>query len=176
MGGRALGNKDRTDAIVEAVDGEIAAVDGEYFADTLSFGDADEGGVGEVHGTVGVFAHELADSGDVACIERKQKDGGAFEHFPEDFLRRWLTGKEVHGFDERGPYGGEGLAQGFESGNAAGMVLVIGIDQGNQRPGVDENQERFLRRLRSAAKRRPVCSERLGLPPWTTPMRSIMAS
>jgi len=65
---------------------------------------------------------------------------------------------------------------GPESGDAFGVVLVIGIDQGDERPGVDEDQERFPRRLRSAAKRRPVRSERLGLPPWTTPMRSIIAS
>lgn len=77
---------------MEAVDGEIAAVDGEYFADAFSFGDADEGGVGEVHGAVGVFAHEFAGSGDVAGIEGKQKDGAAIEHFPKGFLRGGLVG------------------------------------------------------------------------------------
>jgi hypothetical protein len=128
---------------MEAVDGEVAAVDGEYFAEAFAFGDTDERGVGEVHGPVGVFTHELAGSGDVAGIEGKQKDGAALEHFPEGLLRRRLVGQEVHGFDERGPNGGERLAQGLESGNALGMVLVIRIDQGNERPGIDQNQERF---------------------------------
>ena len=171
-----LGDEDGAGAVVEAVDGEIAAVDGEYFAEALSFGDADEGGVGEVHGAVGVFTHELAGSGDVARIEGKQKDGAALEHFPEGLLRSRLVGQKVHGFDERRPDGGERLAQGLESRNALGMVLVIRIDQGNEGPGIDENQERFPRCLRSAAKRRPVCSERLGFPPRTIPMRSIIAS
>ena len=56
---------------MEAVDGEIAAVHGEYFAEALSFGDTDERGVGEVHRTVGVFTHELAGSGNIARIEGK---------------------------------------------------------------------------------------------------------
>ena len=73
--GEPLWDEDRAGAVVEAVDGEIAAVDSEYSAEALAFSDADERGVGEVHGTVGVFAHKLAGSGDVARIERKQKDG-----------------------------------------------------------------------------------------------------
>jgi len=77
---------------VEAIDGEIGAVDGEDFADAFAFGDADQSGVSEVHGAVGVFAHEFAGSGDVVGIEREKKDGGALEHFPEGFLGRGLTG------------------------------------------------------------------------------------
>lgn len=161
---------------MEAVDGEIAAIDCEYFAKALAFGDADEGGIGEVHRTVSVLAHELSGSRDVVCIEGEQQDGAPLEHFPKGFLGGGLTGEEVHGFDERRPDGGERLAQGFQGGDAFGVVLVIGVDQGNEGPGVDENQERFPRRLSSVAKRRPVCSERLGFPPWTTPMRSIIAS
>ena len=87
-----LRDEDRAGAVVEAVDGEITAVYGEYFAESLAFGDADERGVGEVHGTVGVFAHELAGSGNVARIEGKQKDGAPLEHFPEGVLRGRLIG------------------------------------------------------------------------------------
>lgn len=82
----------RPDTVVKAVDGEIAAVDGEDLADALAFGDADERGVGEIHGAVGVFTHELAGSGDVAGIEREQKDGAALGHFPEGLLRHGLIG------------------------------------------------------------------------------------
>ena len=161
---------------MKAIDGEIAAIDGEYFAQAFSLRDADERGVGEIHGPVRVFAHKFADSGNVAGIEREQEDGAALEHFPQRLLRGRLIGEEVHGFDERRPDGGERLAQRFESGNAPGVMLVIRIDEGDERPGIDENQARFPQRLRSAAKRRPVRSERFGLPPWTTPMRSVIAS
>jgi hypothetical protein len=158
---------------VEAVVGEIAAINGEYFAEAFTFGDAEEGRVAEIHGTVRVFAHQFADSGNVCGIERELEEGAALDHFPQRLLGGGLIGEQVHGFDERGPDGGKRLAQRFESGNAAGVVLVIGIDDGDERPGVDENQ---ARRLRSAAKRRPVRSERLEFPPWTTPTRSAIAA
>lgn len=161
---------------MEAVDGEVAAVDCDYFAEAFAFGDADERGVGEIHGAVGVFAHEFADSRDVAGIEGKQKDGAAIEHFPEGLLCCGLIGEEVHGFDKGRPDGGERLAQPFQGGDALHVVLVVGVHEGDERPGIDENQDLFPRRLRSAANWRPVRSERFGFPPRTMPMRSIMAS
>jgi len=88
----ALRDENGAGAVVEAVDGEIAAVDGEDLAEAFSFGDADERGIGKVHGTVGVFTHERARSGDVARIEGKEKDGASLEHFPEGLLRRRLVG------------------------------------------------------------------------------------
>jgi hypothetical protein len=36
--------------VVEAVGGEIAAVDGEDFAEVFAFGYAEDGGVGEIRG------------------------------------------------------------------------------------------------------------------------------
>ena len=41
---KLLWDEDGAGAVVEAVDGEIAAVDGEYFAEALSFRDTDERG------------------------------------------------------------------------------------------------------------------------------------
>jgi transposase len=90
--GETLRDERRAGAVVETVDGEVAAVDGEDFAEAFAFGDAKKGGVGEVHGTVGVFAHEFARSGDVARIEGKQKDSASFEHFPQRLLRHRLVG------------------------------------------------------------------------------------
>ena len=75
---------------MEAVDGEIAAVDGEDFAEAFTFSDADKRGIGEVHGTVGVFTHKLAGSGAIAGIEGEQKDRASVEHFPKGFLGRRL--------------------------------------------------------------------------------------
>jgi len=86
-GGEWLRDEGGAGAVVEAVDGEIAAVDGEDFAEALALGDAEDGGVGEIHGTVGVFAHEFANPGNVAGVEGKQKDRASVEHFPERILR-----------------------------------------------------------------------------------------
>jgi hypothetical protein len=46
-GGGGSGEEDEAEAVVEAIDGEIAAVDGEDFAEALALGEAEEGGVGE---------------------------------------------------------------------------------------------------------------------------------
>jgi len=56
------------------------------------------------------------------------------------------------------------------------MVLVTRINERDEWPSIDKNQRPLLRRLRSAAKVRPVCSERFGFPPLTTPIRSFIAS
>jgi hypothetical protein len=46
--------------VAVAVDGEIAAVDGEDFAEVVAFGDAQDGGVGEIHRPVGnAMSHRL---------------------------------------------------------------------------------------------------------------------
>ena len=50
---RRSGKERGTDAAVEAIDEEIAAIYGEDLADAFSFRDAEESGIGEVHGTDG---------------------------------------------------------------------------------------------------------------------------
>jgi len=161
---------------VEAVDGEVAAVDGKDFAEAFALGDTEKSGVGELHAAIGVFAHEFADAGKVVGVEGQQRDCAAFEHLPNGVLCGGQAGEQVHGFDERGPDGGERFAQGFQGGDAFGVVLVGGVDEGDERASVDENQRRLPLRFRSLVKRRPVCSERWGLPPRTTPRRSDIAS
>jgi len=54
---------------VEAIDGEIAAIYGEDLADAFSFRDAEESGIREVHGTVGIFFHEFADPRNIARVQ-----------------------------------------------------------------------------------------------------------
>ena len=48
-GAGGSGEKDGAEAVVEAIDGEIVAVDGEVFAEAFAFGDTGEGGVSKVH-------------------------------------------------------------------------------------------------------------------------------
>ena len=106
----------------------VEAVDGKEFAEAFTFGDAQKGGVGEVHRAVGIFAHKFADAGSVPGVERQQAQGAAFQHFPERFLSSRLIGEKVHGFGKRWPDGGHGFAKSFECGYAAGVVLVVGVD------------------------------------------------
>src|SRR5204863_1166674 len=60
-----LWQEDWADAVVQAVDGEITAVDGEDFASVLTLGGAQQGSVGKVHFAVDVLAHQFADPGDI---------------------------------------------------------------------------------------------------------------
>jgi len=46
-------------------------------------------------------------------------------------------------------------------------MLVVGIDESHKWAGINENQRWRRRRFKSSAKRRPVCEERLALPPRT---------
>ena len=58
-------------------------------------------------------------------------------------------------------------------------MAVVRVDQGHERPRVDEDQERFrlrLRLTRSFRNRSPVRSERSGGPPRTDPMTPRKAS
>ena len=169
-----LGDEGGTGAAVEAVDGEITAIHGEDSAEAFAFCDAEEGGIDEVHGTVDILTHEFADAWSIAGVEREELQGAAFQHLPESFLGPGQFFQQVHGFGQRRPNGGHRLAKSLERRDTPGMMLVIGINEGDERPSIDEDQRRLRRRLfRSLAKRRPVCAERLGFPPWTTPMRSV---
>jgi hypothetical protein len=92
---------------VEAVDGEVLAVDGEDFADAFAFRDVDKGCVSQIHRPVGVFGDEFADSGNVREAERKKGDGATLNHCPDILLRLWQTRQQVHRFTENGPHGGQ---------------------------------------------------------------------
>jgi hypothetical protein len=113
---------------MEAVDREIAAIHGENFAEAFPLRDAEQGCIGEVHGTVGVFLHKFADARSVPGVKREELQGATFQHFPECFLCCGEIGEQVHGFGQRGPHGGHRLAEILERANTPGVMLVIGID------------------------------------------------
>ena len=113
---------------MEAVDRESAAIHSEYLAEAFPLRDAEQGCVGEVHGTVGVFLHEFADPRSIAGVKREELQGATLQHFPEGFLRSGQIGDEIHGFGERRPDSGHGLAEILERVNTLGVMLVIGID------------------------------------------------
>ena len=66
-----------TQAAVEAIDGEIASVHGENFSEAFALCNPEERGIGKIHGTIGVLAHEFADSRSVGGVERKELQGAS---------------------------------------------------------------------------------------------------
>ncbi len=101
---------------MQAIDGEIAAIYGEDLADAFSFRDAQESGIREVHGTVGIFFHEFADPRNIARVQGEELQRSAIDHFPERFLGLGKIGEQVHGFCERRPDRGQGFAETPECG------------------------------------------------------------
>ena len=57
----------------QAVDREVALVEGEDAAQVVALGDADQGGVGEVHRQVAVLGHQLLDARHVGRVERRRR-------------------------------------------------------------------------------------------------------
>jgi hypothetical protein len=53
---------------MQTIDGKIFAVDGENLSDAFSLGYAVKGGVGKIHGTLRVLAHQLAYPGNVCGL------------------------------------------------------------------------------------------------------------
>jgi hypothetical protein len=56
------------------------------------------------------------------------------------------------------------------------VILIVSIDQRHKWSSVDEDHLLFRRFLRISENRRPIRVERPGTPPWTTPIKSAIAS
>jgi hypothetical protein len=66
---RAASRKEgRANVVMQTIDGKIFAVDGENLSDAFSLGYAVKGGVGKIHGTLRVLAHQLAYPGNVCGL------------------------------------------------------------------------------------------------------------
>ncbi len=158
-----------------AIEFEISPINREDGRDPFSLGDPDQSRVGEVHRQVAVLTHKFPHSREIGLIERQNLDGIALEETPERVLGRCRKAQQIHGIGNRRPHGAQGLADPFESFLARTVVPVVGVDQRNQRPGVNQNQESFLPSS-SRRNRSPVRSERSGGPPRTRPITTRKAS
>jgi len=117
--------------------GKSVPVHGEDLPDAFALCHSKERGISQVHGTVGVLAHEFPDSGNIPGIKRKELQGSAFQHFPKGLLSARLASQQVHSFSQWGPHCSHWLAKCFQRRDAPGMVLVVRVDQCHERPGID---------------------------------------
>src|SRR5229473_1320240 len=163
-------------APMKPVHGKIPPVYRENLPNPFALRHTQDCRVSQVHRPVSVLAHQLPHPWSVTDIQRQELQGSTFQHFPKSLLCARLIRQKVHGFSHCWPYRSHWLAKSLQRRDAPGMVLVIGVDYRHQRPGIDQDQRRFLRRLRSLVNCRPVCTDPLGFPPWTTPIRSFTAS
>ena len=172
----ALRDNRKTDSSVKAIDGEIVAVQGEDPADAFSFSNSDERRIREIHRLVGIFNHKLACARYICQAERHELHYSSRQHLPNSFLGFGKVCQQVHRFDEWRPHGDQGFLQALQAIDTLLVVLIIRVHQSYQRPSVDENHLRLRRLLRTSEKRRPVSVERPRIPPWTTPIKSAIAS
>jgi hypothetical protein len=170
------GDDDGPYSPVKTVDTKIVAVYGEDFSDAFTFRNPNKGRIRKVHRTVGVFTHQLAHSRNIREIERQELQHSSCEHFPKSFLGPGQVTHQAHRFRHWRPNRDQGLSHRPQSGNALLVKLIIRIDQSNERPSIHENHGCFRRLFNTSLKRRPVCAERSGFPPFTTPIKSAIAS
>lgn len=93
-------------AAVDPVDGEVA-IEGEDAPLTALFGERDEGGVGQVHGPVGVSVHEDGAPFDDVSVEVSDVKPTGEDEGPQGVTARRPTdaGQEIHRFGQRRPGG-----------------------------------------------------------------------
>ena len=161
---------------MKAIDREIIAVHCEDPPDAFSLSHSDKCRVREIHRAVGILDHELSYAGYVYQVEGEESHRSSSQHFPESFLGFWKIPKQIDGFDEGRPHGGQGLSQALQAIDALFVILIVSIDQRHKWSSVDEDHLRFRRFLRISENRRPIRVERLGIPPCATPIKSAIAS
>ena len=82
---------------------EIPLVGGEHAMDTLTFRDAHDGRVGEVHRQVVIFRHQLAHAWDQSSRSRCDFDDSACEKSHQSRLSAQHRFEDMTGFSYRGP-------------------------------------------------------------------------
>jgi len=172
----ALRDKGKTHSSVNAIDGEIIAVHGEDPTAAFSFSNSDECRIREIHRSVGIFNHKLSYAQYIYQAERHELHYSSRQHLPKSFLGFGKLSQQIHRFEEWRPHCDQGFSQGLQAIDALFGVLIIGVQKSHQRPSVDENHLRLRRLLRTSEKRRPVSVEHPRIPPWTTPIKSAIAS
>jgi hypothetical protein len=161
---------------VKAIDGEIVAIHGEDPPDAFSLSHSDKCRVREIHRTVGILDHKLSYARYVFQIEGEESHRSSLQHLPESFLGFWKIPEQIDGFDEWRPNSDQGLSQALQAIDALFVILIVSINQRHKRSSVDEDHYLFRRFLRISENRRPIRVERPGIPPWTTPIKSAIAS
>ena len=149
-------------AVRKAVDAEVAMVQGEDGAQAFALSHSDQDGIREVHGMIAVLAHERSKAGDVRRGDFGNPKPSAFDELPEAILREEGEREEMGGFREDRPHGNERSPDRPERLDAAGMVGVVPIEQGNERTRVNENDGIVWHREALAGLRAHGRRDRLG--------------
>lgn len=123
-------------AAVAAVEFEVA-VSGDDNRLGQYFGHADEAGVCEAHGDVGVFVHEREHGNEFLSQIEEKLEAAAPQHFLDGW--RAFRSDQVQGFGQCG-FGGEPrFGEGVYLSVEPGMVLVVAANQGDERAAIGDD-------------------------------------
>jgi hypothetical protein len=161
---------------VKTINGEIVAIHGEDPPDAFSLSHSNKCRIREIHRTVGILDHELSYARYVYQVEAEKSHRSSRQHLAKSFLSFWKIPEQIDGLDEWGPNSDQGLSQALQAIDALFVILIVSIDQRHKWSSVDEDHYLFRRFLRISENRRPMWVERPGIPPWTTPIKSAIAS
>ncbi len=158
------------------IDREIFSVEREDLCHSALLRGTDKRRIREIHREVLVLPHEVPHPGSILRAKRYERDVATIDHLPQSILSS-PGSQEEHGLGHDRPGRRERLANLFDCPEASFMVPIARANEGDEGPGVDQDQRRARSRLRSKlATRLPVLSERLRGPPTSTPIRWAMRS
>src|ERR1035437_5717406 len=173
---KASGKDGEPPAALQAIDGEVAAVDGKDGPKAVALGDANQGRVGKVHWQIGILLHQFANPRHVLLVEREKLDCRPFDELPDRRRPAPNVAHLVHGFRQDGPHRSEALANSGEAVRAGPLGAGVGVDESNEGACVYEDHRGGRRAFSTRRTFFPTSVERSGSPPRTEPRRSLTRS
>jgi hypothetical protein len=151
--------------MIRAHDGEVAPIDSRDLGDAEALGRGDNRGIHRAQGEVAIARHQFGDPQPIRGRDRLHGERAAGEVAEEADLGlgAQASGEKVDDFGDDQGGDDEWARVGFEQFECGGVVGVVGVDVGVERPGVDD--ERGYRAtsalricsMRSDTSLRPLC-------------------
>lgn len=136
--GSLRGKDPETAAAPDPVDAEVPPVGGEDQVGVQLFGEDDQGGVGVVHGQVGVLPHELAAASEGRAGRRHQECAAGQEEVHARLSPSREPSEQVGRFRQDGFSAGDRPVPIAEEPRAGLVTGLASIEERYQRPRVEE--------------------------------------
>ena len=112
-------------------------IDSKDGADVFSICRCDQRGIGKVHGEVVIFSHQVPAGLHNYLVEVINEDRSAFYKFPQIILNGVRKTEQLKGLGYNRPGRDKRLLNCFQGFKTYKMFVVIFIEDGNNRPGIN---------------------------------------
>lgn len=96
-------NDFETTKTMRPINFEILPVDSKHAPQTLTFRDAHQGGISEIHRQVAILPHQLTHAGAIVQTEVREPHTNDVDHVPQGALGVCAYPQQVHRFSNCGP-------------------------------------------------------------------------